>query len=218
MSTGVLSLLIGVPVALFAVLMQSMVFVPSGRVMIIERFGKYHRTLTPGLHGRLPAIERPRAVVDLSPRLMELTEPVVFVDHTLAPVHARVTVQTEDPVAAVYATVDQTAAITKAAVVVLRSVLGTVTVDSVSRQGSRASWQLRAQLENIVSQFGASVLEFEILDPGPRSAALSDSEPHDSPSADRRPAASSADRRPVDSPQGESTHGGFWDAPDVLST
>jgi regulator of protease activity HflC (stomatin/prohibitin superfamily) len=176
MSTGVLSLLIGVPVALFAVLMQSMVFVPSGRVMIIERFGKYHRTLTPGLHGRLPAIERPRAVVDLSP------------------------------------------AITKAAVVVLRSVLGTVTVDSLSRQGSRASWQLRAQLENIVSQFGASVLEFEILDPGPRSAALSDSEPHDSPSADRRPAASSADRRPVDSPQGESTHGGFWDAPDVLST
>ncbi len=208
MSSGVITVGVGLLGGFIALMVQSMVVVPHSRVVVIERFGKYHRTLVPGLHRRWPIIERRRALVDLSPRVVDLTEPIVFVDHTVVPVRARVTVQTEDPVAAVYATSDQTAAISKAAVFVLRAVLGMLTVEEVARGVSRTSRQLRAQLEDTVSRFGASVLEFEILDPAPRPAALEDRLPQDLPTPNPRPGA--AHPAPV-------THHGVWDAPDALS-
>ena len=77
MSSGVITVGVGLLGGFIALMVQSMVVVPHSRVVVIERFGKYHRTLVPGLHRRWPIIERRRALVDLSPRVVDLTEPIV---------------------------------------------------------------------------------------------------------------------------------------------
>ena len=214
MSNHGITVLVGI-MALAMFLLQSILIVPVNRVLLVERLGKYHRTLPPGLHHRAPIFERKKALVDVSQRAIELDQPVIFVDHLLVQVRARVTIQTVDPVAAAYSTVNQTETITQAAITLLRAVLGTITVDDAEREKARVQHQLRDHLDEIARQFGARVLTVEIgelirphLATAQQRSAPADF-PRDHPEPAGQPAGPSAATRP---PQRD-----VWDPPDALS-
>ena len=74
MSTLVLTILLIVFVALVIVLLRwSVRTIPQANAGIVERFGRYHRTLHPGLHIVVPFVDRVRPLIDLREQVVSFS-------------------------------------------------------------------------------------------------------------------------------------------------
>jgi regulator of protease activity HflC (stomatin/prohibitin superfamily) len=134
---------------------------------LVERFGRYRKTLDPGLHLIVPFIERIRKV-DMREQVVDVQpQEVITKDNVVVTVDAVVYYQATDPVKLVYNVANFIVAATKLAQTNLRNVVGDMDLDDALTSRETINTELREILDEATDVWGTRVVRVEIqrIDP-----------------------------------------------------
>ena len=168
-----LGFLIGVVVALLAVallLWRTIIIVNQASTAIVERFGRYQRTLTPGLSILLPFIDRIRVRVDMREQVASFPpQPVITEDNLVVSIDTVVYFQVTDPKSATYEISSYILGIEQLTVTTLRNVIGSMDLEETLTSRDAINGQLRGVLDEATGKWGIRVnrVELKAIDPPP---------------------------------------------------
>lgn len=154
--------------ALFAAVVfviKALKVVPQQNAWVVERLGRYHATLTPGLSIVLPFIDRVAYKHTLKEIPMDVPSQVCITkDNTQLQVDGILYFQVTDPKLASYGTSDYIFAITQLAQTTLRSVIGKMELDKTFEERDDINRAVVAALDEAALSWGVKVLRYEIKD------------------------------------------------------
>ena len=165
------ALIVAVIAALFIV--RAIKIVPQQHAWVVERLGKYDRTLTPGLKFVVPFIERVAYKHSLKEVPLDVPSQVCITkDNTQLQVDGIIYFQVTDPMRASYGSSNYISAITQLAQTLLRSVIGKMELDKTFEERDHINMSVVAALDEAASNWGVKVLRYEIKDLTPPAAIL----------------------------------------------
>ncbi|MGZ3268893.1 MAG: SPFH domain-containing protein [Croceibacterium sp.] len=166
-----IALVIAIVAAIF--IFQTFKIVPQQHAWIVERLGKYDRTLTPGLKFVVPFIERVAYKHSLKEVPLDVPSQVCITrDNTQLQVDGIIYFQVTDPMRASYGSSNYIAAITQLAQTLLRSVIGKMELDRTFEERDHINLSVVAALDEAATNWGVKVLRYEIKDLTPPAAIL----------------------------------------------
>src|SRR5215469_16532178 len=165
--------IIGVVVAIVALLtvltvVRSVRIVPQARARNIERFGRYRKTLEPGMNFILPFVDRVKPLIDLREQVVAFKgQPVITEDNLVVNIDTVLFFQVTDPRAADYEIVNYIQAIEQLAATMLRSVIGSMDLEQTLTSRDKINTLLRGVLDEASGKWGIRVTRVEIrsIDP-----------------------------------------------------
>ncbi len=162
-------IVIGV-LALFALFIAAMTvkIIPQARAGVVERLGRYQRTLDPGLALVIPFIDRVRPLIDLREQVVSFPpQPVITEDNLVVNIDTVIYFQVTDPRAATYEIADYIGAIEQLTVTTLRNVIGGMTLEETLTSRDKISSALRIALDEATGKWGVRVnrVELKAVDP-----------------------------------------------------
>jgi regulator of protease activity HflC (stomatin/prohibitin superfamily) len=163
-----LIVLIVVALVVLVTVARSIRIVPQARAGIVERLGRYHRTLDAGLALIVPYIDRVRPLIDLREQVVSFPpQPVITEDNLVINIDTVIYFQVTDPRAASYEIADYIAAIEQLTVTTLRNVIGGMTLEDTLTSRDQISAALRAVLDEATGKWGIRVnrVELKAVDP-----------------------------------------------------
>jgi regulator of protease activity HflC (stomatin/prohibitin superfamily) len=152
---------------LFAVVISGVKIIRPFERGLVERLGKYHATIEPGLRLIVPFIDR-MVRVDMRERVVDIPpQEVITSDNVVVSVDAVVYYEATDPQRLVYNVVDFYLAVTKLAQTNLRNVVGDMQLDEALTSRDTINTQLRNILDDATDKWGTKVVRVEIqrIDP-----------------------------------------------------
>jgi regulator of protease activity HflC (stomatin/prohibitin superfamily) len=163
-----------------AVLLIAVVFiisrvkqVPQQHAYVVERFGKYNRTLVPGLGFIWPFIERVAYKHSLKEIPLDVPSQVCITkDNTQLHVDGIIYFQVTDPMRASYGASNYVIAITQLAQTTLRSIVGKLELDRTFEERDFINTQVVNSLDEAAMNWGVKVLRYEIKDLTPPAEIL----------------------------------------------
>ncbi|MET7541597.1 SPFH domain-containing protein [Streptomyces sp. NPDC005507] len=163
-------LIAGLIVALIAVftVMRAVRIVPQARARNVERLGRYHRTLTPGLNLVIPYIDRVHPVIDLREQVVSFNpQPVITEDNLVVEIDTVLYFQVTDPRAAFYEIANFLQAVEQLTVTTLRNVVGSMDLEKTLTSRDTINSQLRGVLDEATGKWGLRVnrVEIKAIDP-----------------------------------------------------
>src|SRR5262245_44443867 len=163
--------LVGVLV-LFAIIIvaKSVALIPQAEAAVIERLGRYSKTVSGQLTLLLPFIDKVRARVDLRERVVSFPpQPVITEDNLTLHIDTVVYFQVTSPQAAVYEISNYIAAVEQLTVTTLRNVVGGMTLEQTLTSRDQLNAQLRGVLDEATGRWGLRVARVELksIDPPP---------------------------------------------------
>jgi regulator of protease activity HflC (stomatin/prohibitin superfamily) len=166
----VIALIVLAVVALFVVitLARTIRVIPQARAGVVERFGRYSRTLNPGLVLVVPFVDRIRRTVDLREQVVAFPpQPVITQDNVVVNVETVIYFQITDPKSATYEIADSLQAIDLLSVTTLRNVIGAMTLDQTLTSRDQVNDQLRGILDDATGKWGIRIhrVELKAIDP-----------------------------------------------------
>ncbi len=165
------ALILAVIAALFVV--RTIKIVPQQHAWVVERLGKYDRTLTPGLKFVVPFIERVAYKHSLKEVPLDVPSQVCITkDNTQLQVDGIIYFQVTDPMRASYGSSNYLSAITQLAQTLLRSVIGKMELDKTFEERDHINLSVVASLDEAAANWGVKVLRYEIKDLTPPAAIL----------------------------------------------
>jgi len=165
------SIVVAIIVAIF--IFQTFKIVPQQNAWIVERLGKYDRTLTPGLKFVVPFIERVAYKHSLKEVPLDVPSQVCITrDNTQLQVDGIIYFQVTDPMRASYGSSNYISAITQLAQTLLRSVIGKMELDKTFEERDHINLSVVAALDEAAQNWGVKVLRYEIKDLTPPAAIL----------------------------------------------
>ena len=165
------ALIIAVIAALFII--RTIKIVPQQHAWVVEKLGKYDRTLTPGLKFVVPFIERVAYKHSLKEVPLDVPSQVCITrDNTQLQVDGIIYFQVTDPMRASYGSSNYISAITQLAQTLLRSVIGKMELDKTFEERDHINMSVVAALDEAASNWGVKVLRYEIKDLTPPAAIL----------------------------------------------
>ena len=151
-------------VAIFFI-QQTFKIVPQQNAWVVERLGRYDRTLTPGLQFVLPFIERIAYKHSLKEVPLDVPSQVCITrDNTQLQVDGIIYFQVTDPMRASYGSSNYILAITQLAQTLLRSVIGKMELDKTFEERDSINSSVVNALDEAASNWGVKVLRYEIKD------------------------------------------------------
>ncbi|HTR33910.1 MAG TPA: SPFH domain-containing protein [Gaiellaceae bacterium] len=145
------------------VLARTIKVVPQARAGVIERLGRYSRTLTPGLALVIPFVDRVRQMVDLREQVVSFEpQPVITQDNLVVNIDTVIYFQITDPKAATYEIANPVKAIDLLAVTTLRNVIGGMTLEQTLTSRETVNDQLRGNLDEATGKWGIRVHRVEL--------------------------------------------------------
>jgi regulator of protease activity HflC (stomatin/prohibitin superfamily) len=158
-----------VPLAIFIVgiilVAKSIRVVPQQRALVIERLGKFHAVLEPGLRFTIPFIDRISARHDLREVPLDVPPQVCITkDNTQLQVDGILYFQITDPRLATYGSSSPILAITQLAQTTLRSVIGKLELDKTFEERDTINHAVVNSLDAAAMNWGVKVLRYEIKD------------------------------------------------------
>jgi regulator of protease activity HflC (stomatin/prohibitin superfamily) len=139
--------------------------VPQQHAFIVERLGKYHATLAPGLNIVIPFIDRIAYKHMLKEIPLEVPSQVCITrDNTQLQVDGILYFQITDPMRASYGTSNFILAITQLAQTTLRSIIGKMELDKTFEERDHINAHVVAALDEAAANWGVKVLRYEIKD------------------------------------------------------
>ena len=166
---------IAIVIAVIAAIFISQTFkiVPQQNAWVVERLGKYDRTLTPGLKFVVPFVERVAYKHSLKEVPLDVPSQVCITkDNTQLPVDGIIYFQVTDPMRASYGSSNYIFAITQLAQTLLRSVIGKMELDKTFEERDHINLAVVASLDEAAANWGVKVLRYEIKDLTPPAAIL----------------------------------------------
>jgi regulator of protease activity HflC (stomatin/prohibitin superfamily) len=163
-----LIVLIVVAVVVLFTLSRGIRIVPQARAGIVERLGRYHRTLDAGLALVVPYVDRVRPLIDLREQVVSFPpQPVITEDNLVINIDTVIYFQVTDPKAASYEIADYIAAIEQLTVTTLRNVIGGMTLEDTLTSRDQISGALRTVLDEATGKWGIRVnrVELKAVDP-----------------------------------------------------
>ena len=166
-----IALVLAVVAVIFIV--RTIKIVPQQTALVVERLGKYDRTLTPGLKFVIPFIERVAYKHSLKEVPLDVPSQVCITkDNTQLQVDGILYFQVTDPMRASYGSSDYLTAITQLAQTTLRSVIGKMELDRTFEEREMINASVVNALDEAALTWGVKVLRYEIKDLTPPAAIL----------------------------------------------
>jgi len=148
--------------------LRSVRIVPQARARNVERFGRYRKTLEPGMNFVIPMIDRVKKEIDLREQVVSFTgAPVITEDNLGVLIDTVLFFQVTDPRAADYEIVDYIQAIEQITATMLRSVIGSMDLEQTLTSRDQINNKLRGVLDDASGKWGIRVTRVEIkaIDP-----------------------------------------------------
>ena len=159
---AIVLLVLVIGLAVFAVA-RAVRIVPQARAGIVERFGRYHRTLHAGLNLVMPFIDRLRPLIDLREQVVSFPpQPVITKDNLVVGIDTVIYFQVTDPKAASYEIANYVAAVEQLTVTTLRNVVGGMDLDTTLTSRDKINGELRKELDEATGRWGLRVSRVEL--------------------------------------------------------
>ena len=166
-----LALVLAVVAIVFIV--RSLKIVPQQNAWVVERLGKFDRTLTPGLSFLVPFVDRVAYKHSLKEVPLDVPSQVCITkDNTQLQVDGILYFQITDPMRASYGSSNYIVAITQLAQTTLRSVVGKMELDKTFEERNHINASVVNSLDEAALNWGVKVLRYEIKDLTPPAAIL----------------------------------------------
>jgi regulator of protease activity HflC (stomatin/prohibitin superfamily) len=152
----------------FTVIARSIRIIPQAYAGIVERLGKYHKTLEPGLRLLVPFIDRLRPLVDLREQVVSFPpQPVITEDNLVVSIDTVVFFQVTDARAATYEIANYLGAVEQLTTTTLRNVVGGLNLEEALTSRDNINGQLRVVLDESTGKWGIRVgrVELKAIDP-----------------------------------------------------
>ncbi|MBA2722129.1 MAG: paraslipin [Methylibium sp.] len=157
----------------FIFIARSIKIVPQQNAWVVERLGKYHASLTPGLNFLVPFVDRLAYRHSLKEVPLDVPSQVCITkDNTQLTVDGILYFQVTDPMRASYGSSNYIVAITQLAQTTLRSVIGKMELDKTFEERTSINAAVVAALDEAALNWGVKVLRYEIKDLTPPAAIL----------------------------------------------
>lgn len=164
MSTSLIIVIIVVVIAL-AIISRGLRIVPQQHAWVIERLGRYQKTLEPGLNLLIPFVDRVAYKFDLRETPIDVNEQVCITrDNTQISIDGVLYLQVTDSKAAAYGTTDPMASVEQLAQTIMRSDVGKKQLDEVLSSRSELNASIVNELDHAATNWGVKVLRYEIRD------------------------------------------------------
>jgi regulator of protease activity HflC (stomatin/prohibitin superfamily) len=167
--TIVLFVLIAVIVIfVIVVLAKAIRIVPQATAGVVERLGKYHKTLTPGLNLLVPFIDRLRPLLDMREQVVSFPpQPVITEDNLVVSIDTVVYFQVTDARAATYEIANYLGAVEQLTTTTLRNVVGGLNLEEALTSRDNINGQLRVVLDEATGKWGIRVgrVELKAIEP-----------------------------------------------------
>jgi len=145
------------------ILVRSIYIIPQARARIVERLGRYHRTVTAGLTMVIPFIDRLSPIIDLREQVQPFPpQPVITEDNLVVNIDTVVYYQVTDPRAATYEIENYIRAVEQLTTTTLRNVVGGLNLEEALTSRDRINGQLRGVLDEATGKWGIRVSRVEL--------------------------------------------------------
>jgi regulator of protease activity HflC (stomatin/prohibitin superfamily) len=151
-----------------AVLSRSIRIIPQARARVVERLGRYHRTLNPGIALVVPFIDRVRPQIDLREQVVSFPpQPVITEDNLVVNIDSVIYFQVTEAKAATYEIANYIQAIEQLTVTTLRNVIGGMALEKTLTSRDEINNALRGVLDEATGKWGIRVnrVELKAIDP-----------------------------------------------------
>src|SRR5436309_1150928 len=164
------ALIVIIAVALLVVitLARTIRIIPQARAGVVERLGRYSRTLNPGLAIVVPFVDRIRETIDLREQVVSFPpQPVITEDNLVVNIDTVIYFQVTEPKAATYEVANYIQAIEQLTVTTLRNVIGGLALEATLTSRDQINAQLRGVLDEATGKWGIRVnrVELKAVDP-----------------------------------------------------
>lgn len=164
----VLVLVVVIAIFVIVVLFRSIRIVPQAYAGVVERLGRYQRTLNPGLSLLVPFIDRLRPLVDMREQVVSFPpQPVITEDNLVVSIDTVVYFQVTDARAATYEIANYLGAVEQLTTTTLRNVVGGLNLEEALTSRDEINGKLRVVLDEATGKWGIRVgrVELKAIDP-----------------------------------------------------
>jgi regulator of protease activity HflC (stomatin/prohibitin superfamily) len=166
--TAVLIAVAVIVVFLLLVLSRTVRIVPQSRAGVVERLGRYQRTLDPGMTLLMPFVDRLKPLIDLREQVVSFPpQPVITEDNLVVQIDTVLYFTVNDPRASTYEVANPLQAIEQITVTTLRNVIGSLSLEDALTSRDHINAQLRGVLDDATGKWGIRVnrVELKSIDP-----------------------------------------------------
>lgn len=153
-----------------ALLFASVKLIPQGEAAVIERLGRYTRTVSGGLTLLIPFIDSVRARVDTRERVVSFPpQAVITQDNLTVAIDTVVTFQINDPAKAIYGVDNYLVGVEQISTATLRDVVGGMTLEETLTSRETINRRLRGELDAATGKWGLRIsrVELKAIEPPP---------------------------------------------------
>jgi regulator of protease activity HflC (stomatin/prohibitin superfamily) len=166
-------MVIGIVAAVVAVLLiiiaaRTVRIVPQARAGIVERLGRYHKTLNPGMTMLVPFVDRLKPLIDLREQVVSFPpQPVITQDNLVVQIDTVLYFTVNDAKSATYEVANPLQAIEQITVTTLRNVIGSLSLEDALTSRDHINAQLRGVLDEATGKWGIRInrVELKSIDP-----------------------------------------------------
>jgi regulator of protease activity HflC (stomatin/prohibitin superfamily) len=149
-------------------LFRAIRIIPQARAGVVERLGRYHKTLLPGLNLLVPFVDRLRPLLDMREQVVSFPpQPVITEDNLVVSIDTVVYFQVTDARAATYEIANYLSAVEQLTTTTLRNVVGGLNLEETLTSRDNINSQLRSVLDEATGKWGIRVsrVELKAIDP-----------------------------------------------------
>jgi len=160
--------LIIVVIFVITILFRAIRIIPQATAGVVERLGKYHKTLSPGLNILVPFIDRVRPLIDMREQVVSFPpQPVITEDNLVVSIDTVVYFQVTDARAATYEIANYLGAVEQLTTTTLRNVVGGLNLEEALTSRDNINGQLRIVLDEATGKWGIRVgrVELKAIEP-----------------------------------------------------
>ena len=164
----VIVLLLVIAIFVVVVIFRSIRIIPQATAGVVERLGRYHKTLSPGLNLLVPFIDHVRPLIDMREQVVSFPpQPVITEDNLVVSIDTVVYFQVTDARAATYEIANYLGAVEQLTTTTLRNVVGGLNLEEALTSRDEINTKLRVVLDEATGKWGIRVsrVELKAIDP-----------------------------------------------------